>query len=809
MRIFLPVIIVFFLSGFNSIAQNKTAASVSGKIIDNTGSPAYSASIVLVRGIDSVISRTVITDADGDFKIPAINPGKYFIIVTSVGYKKNVTKIFELKQSESYFLAPIKLSPGNSTLTEVNIETKKPFIEVTADKTILNVEGSINATGSNAFEILQKAPGVIIDKDDNISLKGKNGVRIYIDGKPSQINGRDLSEFLRSINSDDMESIEMISNPSAKYDASGNAGIINLRLKKNKNFGTNGSISAGMNFANSPKENSSFNINHRDNAINIFGNYSNNFGRRRGLQDLYRIQNDTIYDQHTTNYIDPHIHNFKTGMDFFIDAKNTVGFIVNGNFNTVSYINNSYANIMKNGLTLPLKILFSSGIQNVQRSNLNYNINYRYANPIGTELNIDGDIGIYRSKTESYQPNVYKSPSGITLDEKDYRNNTPTDIDIQTIKVDYETRVHKGKFGLGGKYSNIKTKNIFDFYNVISGSNNLDSARSNKFNYTENINAAYINYSGPLGKKWAIRAGVRMENTISEGDLISIFPALNSNVKRNYVDFFPSAALTHSPDEKNTFGLSYSRRIDRPNYADLNPFEDRIDELTYQKGNAFLMPQYTNIFELSHTYKSRFNTTLSYSHIKDFRTNIIDTTEKNRVFRTVKNLASQDIFNLNFSAPIAIKDWWNVFLTLNAYNSLYKADFGQNKKIDLNIFAYSFFVQQDFKIVKDFTFELSGNYHSPTIWGATFKTDPVYNVDAGIQKSLFKKKGSIKVSYNDIFRTQKFRGVSNFGGAYLDVKVKSESTQLRINFTYRFGNNQVKAARQRKTGLEEENKRIE
>ena len=808
MKIFLAVIIVLLLSGFHSIAQNKSA-SVSGKIIDNTGSPFASASIILVNANDSVPAKTVITDTDGEFKITGIKPGKYFIAVTLVGYKKNVTIVFELKGTESYFLAPIKLSPGNTELTLIKIDTKKPFIEVTADKTILNIEGSINAAGSNAFELLQKAPGVAIDRDDNISLKGKNGVRIYIDGKPSQIGGRDLSEYLRSINSADIETIEMISNPSSKYDASGNAGIIDLRLKKNKGLGTNGSVSAGMSFGNSPKENSSFNFNHRDKSINIFGNYSNSFGRRRAIQDFYRIQNDTIYDQHTTNYTDPHIHNFKAGMDFFIDAKNTIGFIVNGNFNTVSYTNDSYANIMKNGLIAPQKILFSQGRQDVQRSNLNYNINYRYADVRGTELDIDGDIGRYKSKAGSYQPNVYKSPSGVTLDEKIYQNNTPTDIDIETFKIDYETRVNKGKISIGGKYSNIKTKNIFDFYNVTGGMNSLDSVRSNKFNYTENINAAYINFSTPISKRWGMRAGVRMENTISQGDLISIYPQLNSTVKRNYVDVFPSAAITHTTDEKNSFGLSFSRRIDRPNYTDLNPFEDKIDELTYQKGNAFLMPQYTNIFEFTHTYKSRFNTTLSYSHVKDFRTNIIDTTDKNRVFRTVKNLASQDIFNVNFSAPFSLTKWWNVFFTVNAYNSFYKADFGQNKKIDLTIFAYNISAQQTFPVTKDFTFELSGFYNSPTIWGATFKTDPVYNIDAGLQKSFLKKKANIKISYSDIFRTQKFRGVSDFGGAYLDVRVKGESTQLRVNFTYHFGNNQVKAARQRKTGLEEESKRIE
>ncbi|MDQ6757758.1 MAG: TonB-dependent receptor [Bacteroidota bacterium] len=805
MKKLLTLVVILFFS-LNCFAQNNSA-SVSGKVIDNNGSAGVSATIILARAIDSVQIKYVIADAHGDFKISSIKPDKYFIVVTSSGNKKNITKVFELKESESYFLAPIKLLRSNAQLTEVKVDVKKPFIEVTSDKTILNIEGNINAAGSNAFELLQKAPGVTVDKDDNISLKGKNGVRIYIDGKPSQIGGKDLSEFLRAINSADMESIEMISNPSAKYDASGNAGIINLRLKKNKSFGTNGSISGGAAFANTPKVNSSFNINHRNKTLNIFGNYSNNFGKRRFFQDLYRVQNDTVYDQHTTNFTDPHIHNFKTGADFFIDAKNTLGFIINGNFNNVTYTNEGYTLIMKNGIPTAQKILFAGGVQNVKRSNLNYNINYRYVNK-GNELNVDGDIGRYRSKAFSTQPNFYKTPSGVLLDQKIYSNNTPTDIDIETFKVDYTKPLNKGKLELGGKYSNVKTKNIFDFYNVNSGINVFDSSRSNKFYYKENINAAYINFSNSIAKNWSIRAGVRMENTISEGNLISYHPGPDDNVKRNYVDFFPSAALTHTPNKKNSLSLSYSRRIDRPNYVDLNPFIDKIDELTYQKGNAFLKPQYTNIFELSHTYNSQFNTSLSYSHIKDFRTNIIDTTDKSRVFKTVTNLSSQDIFNLNFSAPFVLTNWWQLFFTANAYNSTYKGDLGTGKRIDINIFSYSFFAQQSFSVTNSFSFEITGVYNSPTIWSGTFKTDPVYNIDAGIQKNIFKKKGNIKISYNDIFKTQKFRGISNFGGAYLDVKVKSESTQLRINFTYRFGSNQV-AARQHKAGSEDESKRIE
>ena len=808
MKQLLTTLALFLLLTYNCIAQNNLA-SISGKVVNYDGKPVPSASIALHSAKDSSLIKAIVNSTDGEFEMQELKPGKYFLAVTSVGYKQGGSKNFDLKGAQSYFLAPITLSTDHTKLTDVDIQSKRPMIEVTADKTIFNVEGSINANGSNAFELLQKSPGVTTDKDDNISLKGKNGVRIYIDGKLSQMAGNDLAEFLRSINSADLEAIEMISNPSAKYDASGNAGIINLRLKKNKNFGTNGSISAGAGFAHSPKANSSFNINHRDKTINIFGNYSNNFGQRRTFQNLYRIQNDTVYDQHTINYSDPHIHNFKAGMDFFINPKNTIGFVVNGNFNNATYSNNGYALIMKNGTSSPQKILFASGVSNDERSNLNYNINYRYATPKGTELLIDADLGRFRSKTSSLQPNYYKSPSGSLLEEKIYRNSTPTDIDIETFKIDYETSAGKGKFGIGGKYSNVKTKNVFDFYNVLSGMNVMDSNRSNKFNYTENINAGYINFSSPLGKMWNMRAGVRMENTISEGDLKSLYPKPDNNVKRNYVDFFPSGALSFTPNEKNSFNLSYSRRIDRPNYVDLNPFEDKIDELTYQKGNAFLRPQYTNIFEFTHTYKSLFNTSLSYSHIKDFRTNIIDTTERNRVFRTVKNLASQDIFNFNFTTPFDITKWWKAFFTGNANRAQYKADFGVNKKIDISLFAYSLYTQQSFTVTEGLTFELSGFYNSPTIWGGSFKRDPNYSADAGFQKTLFKKKGNLKIVYTDVFKTQNFRGISDFGGVYLDISGRGESTQLRINFTYRFGNKQLKAARQHKSGLEEENNRIQ
>ena len=287
----------------------------------------------------------------------------------------------------------LALATKTSALAEVSVVAKKPMIEVRADKTIFNVESSINATGSNAFELLQKSPGVSTDRDDNISMKGKNGVKVYIDGKPSQMSSKDLADFLRSINSADIESIEMISNPSAKYDASGNAGIINFKLKKNKKYGANGSINLGYTQGITPKANSSFSLNYRNRKVNIFSNYSNYFGIRESNINLYREQVDSIYDQHTRNWNDGKSHNIKAGADYFLSSKSTIGVMMTGNFNNSRQTSSGNTVISPLKSKIPIKVLYATNDTKASRVNANFNINYRYADTSGHELNIDADRG--------------------------------------------------------------------------------------------------------------------------------------------------------------------------------------------------------------------------------------------------------------------------------------------------------------------------------------------------------------------------------------------------------------------------------
>lgn len=793
--------------GTFSFAQQK-GADISGKIIENTEKPLPQATVMLLKAKDSSLVKTAITNAAGVYKMINIMPGSYFLSATSVGHKKNSGASFTLAEGQELTPPSLILSQSSTSLAEVSVQAKKPMIEVRADKTVFNVESSINAVGSNAFELLQKSPGVSIDKDDNISMQGKNGVKIYIDGKPTQMGGTDLAAYLRSINSADIESIEMVTNPSAKYDASGNAGIINVRLKKNKNYGANGNFSTGIGVGHTVKNNNSLSLNYRNKKVNLFSNYSNNFGTSRFNINLFRVQNDTTYDQKNVMDNNGKTHNVKAGMDYFLDAKNTLGVMVTANFNKNTSSTNGSTIITPNNTGVPNRILYASNNTPGTRNNIDYNVNYRYADNKGSELTADADLVNFRRKGSSFQPNYYRDPfTEILLDQKVYRNNTPTDIDIYTVKVDYEKPFHKGKLGFGGKYSDTRTKNTFDFYNVFGNTDYKDLNRSNKFNYKENINALYVNYNTPLNKKTSLQAGVRMENTNSEGNLVSAVPQPDDNVKRNYTNFFPSGALTYALNQKNSVNLSYSRRIDRPNYQDLNPFEDKLDELTYRKGNAFLRPQYTNSFQLSHTFKYRYVTSISYSHIKDYFAQILDTTG-NKAFLTQKNLAQQNIYSLNFSAPVTIAKWWNAFATFNGYHSAYKADFGGGKTINLNVNAFSVYSQQTFSVRKGTTLELSGFYNSPTVWGGTFKSKALGFIDLGVQQQLFKTKGTIKVSYTDVFRTLHWKGTSDFAGSHVVASGHFESQQLKVNFSYRFGNSQVKAARQRKAAADEESKRL-
>lgn len=803
----ITLVLLALVSSMSLYAQSN--AKISGSLLDADGMPVSYANVILFTLADSNMVKAEITDDRGIFQMNGIEAGNYWIKASFVGLPDYKSEALQVAAGQTLALPAFRLQPSTNDLTEVTVTATKPLVEVKPDKMVFNVEGSINAQGNTALELLRKSPGVMVDNNDNVMLQGRSGVQIYIDGKPSPLSSSDLAAYLETLQSSEIEAIEIITNPSSKYDAQGNAGIINIKIKKDKNLGANGSLDAGYSIGKLPMYNAKLSGNYRNKKVNLFGSYGYGDGRNRNIFNLYREQSGLSFDQRNVNLSNWNNHNFRAGADFFLSKKSTIGLMANGNVNDYQGNSNSRTPIGTLGSGTIDSLLLASNRQNGMRSNYNFNVNYAFDGGNGTSWNIDADYGLFENDGDEYQPNRYTDPTGTEVyEERIYANETPTTINIYTFKIDHERNLFGGKVGTGIKLAQVNTDNTFNFYNVLNGENILDENRSNQFGYKENVNAAYLNYSGKFSDKINFQFGLRAEQTNSEGDLTAYVPTDNDNVKRSYLDLFPSGGLTYQANQMNSLQFTYSRRIDRPSYQDLNPFQNRLDELTFEKGNPFLNPQYSHNFQLTHTYKYMYNTSLSYSRTTDLITRITDTSGVSASFITWLNLAQQDVLSLSFSAPIQITKWWNSYMNLTGAHTSNTADYGDGKIVDLQAFSFNAYAQQTFTLPMDMKLEVSGWYASPGIWGGTFKMKGMGNVDIGVQKKILAGRANLKVAVSDVFRTNRWSGISQFGALYMEAGGNWDSRRLRVNFTYRFGSDEVKAARRRNTGLEDEKNRI-
>ena len=621
-----------------------------------------------------------------------------------------------------------------------------------------------------------------------------------------------MPDYLQSIPSSLIEAIEIISNPSAKYDAAGSAGIINIRLKKNKQYGTNGTLTAGYNFATYSKYNAGISLNHRDKNINLFANYTYNNGLYGAYNDIFRSLGDTSFNQTSTISSKNIRHTLKAGLDYTINSRNTVGLLINGLFTSNNAQTNSSNMITYVPLHQTAKILKANN-KNINKNNIGtLNLNYRYADTLGYEWNMDADYGTYALRTTQLQPDYYYDSTGNTLlYNNTYNLLSPADITIYSFKTDYTQNFAKGKLGIGVKTSFVNSDNNFKEYAVYPSGNFYDSAHSNHFLYRENINALYVNYNRAF-KGLEMQAGLRMEQTNVAGFsngyqlLNNNYSTYDSSFHLHYINLFPSAAVTFNKNPKQQWTLTYSYRIDRPAYRDLNPFELRVDDYTYKKGNTQLRPQFTNSIGLTYLWNRKLTATINYSHVKDVFTLLTDTIDISKAFFTKINLASQDIGSLTVSYPLQYKNY-SAFINTNTYYTLYQANFGPGRLVHSNVFAFSANVAQSVRFGKGWTGQLSAFYASPSIIQGTFRSRAIGSIDAGVQKAIFKNRGMITASVSDIFNTMHNLATSHFAGQKFVNKSGEESRQFRLNFMYRFGNSKVKAAHQRKVGIEEESRR--
>ena len=804
MRNLLTLLTAILALSFTTQAQ-KSSGRVAGQVIDGNTKTIEAATITLLKAKDSSVAKISAANKDGNFIFENVAEGKYLVSISAVGHTKGFSEIFEITPSNSNVtLKTIELIPLAKNLTGVTVAAKKPLIEQKIDRTIVNVEASITNVGTSALEVLEKSPGVSVDKDGNISLKGKQGVQVYIDGRPSYLSGANLAIYLRNLSSNQLDQIEIMTNPPAKYDAAGNAGIINIKTKKTKQFGYSGSISSTWAQGRYPKVNESFTFNYRKNKLNLFTTLGYNY--RKNWQDL-DIQRKFI--EHSTKEIKSHFdqesrikeegqsYNAKVGFDYFANKKTTFGAVFTGYYNPGLFSNQSDVLIYDANYFLLSNTLAKTS-NDREWKNFSTNVNFRHLlDTAGQEITADIDYLTYRTTNSQYLVNAYYDPNGVPTDKADtLLGSLPQNINIYSAKVDYTLPLKKGaKFEAGVKTSYVETDNNAIYDSINYGMRVRDDGRSNHFIYKENVNAAYVNYSRSLSKKWFGQFGLRLENTNATGDQVTT----GQKFDRHYTQLFPTAFIQYKPSDKNSFVLNYGRRIQRPNYQDLNPFILFLDKYTFEQGNPNLQPQFAHNIELTHSYKGFLNTTLNYTKTNNIINEVLEqNTDRNETYVKKDNIAKQRQYGISVSASGTIKKLWTPNLWANLYNNQFEGIInGDYVKTGATTLQAN--LQNQFKLGKTLSAELSGYFNSGGVQGV-FRVKSFGMINMGISQQVFKGKGTFRLTGRDVFRTQKIKGEIKYGSIDAAFQQRRDSRQVALGFTYRFAKGKVGNTPKRKTG---------
>jgi len=784
---------------------------VKALLIDSENTPIVYANVVLYNATDSSMTKVETSDAQGVVLFSGIPFGTYFLEASYVGYDDLVKKGIEISDaSKSIDLGKMTFETSAVALEEAVITASRVMVEIKPDRTVFNVEGTINSAGDNAMGLLRKAPGVLVDNNDNISVLSRSGVLVYVDGRRLPLTGDDLTNYLQNLPAEQIDKIDIITNPGAKYEAQGNAGIIDIRLKKDKNLGSTGSV--GLNASQGRYATSSVNMsgNYRNKKLNTFATLGAGLGDRYNEMNFINNQNGFVLAENNLDLTHYNFVNYKVGSDFFINSKNTIGILISGGGGISRNNGTNDIEIGSAGSTGLDSILAAKNIRDDDRNNLNLNLNYAFSDK-GQSANIDLDYGRFRNNSFNDQPNTYLDPTrSQVLSIVNTAFETPVEIDILTFKVDYEKELGKGKLGVGTKLSSVGTDNTFKFFDILEEVEILNERRSNQFDYTENVYAAYLSYGGPLSKKVSYSAGLRAEYTDATGDLMAFLPSLQEDpVDFNYISYFPSLGLTYQLNQMNAISLNYGRRINRPDYNVLNPFNIQSSELSFQKGNPFLRPEIVNNIELGYSLFYRYNLKLAYSRTSDQITRLIAPDQQNQKasFITWENLAQQEVYSMNISAPIDIRKWWSMYINLNAAYLNNQADYGDGAVVDVQAGTYSIFQQSTFTLIKGLKGEISGYYSGPGVWGGVFRYGPQWALNVGLQKKFLNDKLNVRLSANDLFYTSGWSGESEFNGLVATGNGQWDSRRVALSLNYNFGNSNVKS-RKRKTGLEEEAGRV-
>lgn len=778
--------------------------SITGTVIDKILQEPLPYVSIVIHDLNGEIITGGITDENGSFMIEGITEGKSNLTIQYIGYKAYKTEIEISKKSRKLDLGRIELEEDIESLDEVVIRAETSTIQQKTDRKVIIVGKDLVTAGPTASELMNNLPTVNVNpQTGEISMRGNSNVQVMVDGKLTNVP---IAQLLKQIPSSAIKQVELITNPSAKYNPEGMSGIINIVLHKNIKLGMNGTASVGLTYEEQAKFNGSIDLNYRNGKFNVYGNYANNIAKNQNYGNIFRPNDNS---EQFFNLLDDNKSNlFKIGLDFYLNEKNTISFFTTQNFydgKTTGIIDVFYYDNPEFDLNQD----FINDGNNISSSyNFDYKLDFEKE---GHNIELEADYNEYDSEDES----IFSFTGASEI--PNYEDFIDVESERVTVNLDYVNPLTEdSKLELGAEARLYETLNDYHSTGFAYNSNgDLVSTPATKFEYSRDIYSAYVTY-GRNYEKWSYQAGVRAETVEVIADTNSV-----RSFENDYVEFYPSAFVTYTPSEKNNYQVSYSRRVDRPGISQVNPIREWSTPLISSFGNTELVPQFTNSIEVNYTRKLEKGSITGgvfYRAITDEinRAVFIDRTDYNKVILTFDNFDNTSAYGFEISASYKPTKWWSFNTSFDLYSQTQTGiienleDTGDIPPTEDNIIieetevenvAWNFRMFNNFKATEKLTFSAFLFYRGENK-GLQFEVEPMYFVNLGARYSLWDGRGTFSVNYNDIFNSMEF----SFEGSSPYPQVGAfnwESNTVYVGLSYRFGGGKYQAKSRKRRNNDE------
>ncbi len=800
------LILAWLLVSLPNVVAAQTDGLLRGSIVEENGQAVGFANVAVIETASGKVVTGAIADLDGLFQIKTPAAGQYRLKVNGLGYLEYLSPSFDIARANaSKDFGKLQLKPDVQTLREVQVQALRPTVTTHPDKMVVSVENTAMAAGNTAFDVLAKSPGVWVDQDGNIQLNGKGGVQVMLNGRQSYLSGKELQSLLQGMAAENLKDLEIITNPSSRYDAEGASGIININLKKGKETGMHGSVYGGYQYNSLSTFTSGAEISHKKGNWSSFGSVNLNDRMRYRDMEMDRVfmgKEGSLakFTQKGYQQMERLEPSLRLGTDYDLNENHSVGgfanFYLSENemaFNTASVLR-----------TEQNRYIDATNTSKGNYANKTSNVHYMgKLDTVGTQLSADLDyVRIDNTEKASFlntfAPALNATPDSMQL----LRNENPARYNIYAAKVDFTKQLSKAaKLELGAKASHVTSDNELRFFEMNDEQETQDSKRSNHFIYKENIYAAYASLSATLSDAWSLQAGLRAEQTNSSGNSLT----KREKNDRSYLNFFPTLFVQQQVNENYQVGYKYSRRISRPYYENLNPFIFYVDPYSYIQGNPKLRPQYINSFEMTHTYQQRYNLVLGYALTKDFIGEVPEqNAETNVTVFQQRNIRDLKSANATLVAPIKVSDKWEISNNLTGMYQQYTT-MAQGEAVVKDQFSVIANTNHTLLLPHGFRMEASANYQSAMVFGL-YNISPQAWLDAGIKRSFLDDKLSVSLNVSDIFKSRWMVVDSEMNGNKNTITQYQGQQDVRLNLNYRFSKGAKFEAKKRNTNLEELNR---